>query len=491
MARSKHGRRSRAIRRRRSESTRRTGRENLTALQKWFLPNDGIFSKLRFHGNTSWRPVSMIWLAVFWSWSVQPNLTDAFDDALNCCRRLSIDRVLGTFQGFMNALARWTDAFTHLLFGVLQARMEEVGGKFWRVGRWVPIAFDGSRSSAPRTKDNEQAFRPAHYGHGKTARYRKKKTKGMRRKKNEKNKPQLPQPQAWITLMWHMGLRMPWSWRLGPSNSSERGHVIEMLQQGEFPENTLYCGDAGFIGYPLWSEIVNRGADFLVRVGANASLLMEVADFHRDEDLVLCWPRVAIKAGQPPLHLRLVRIRIGATRIWMLTSVTNPTQLTNKQIVRLYKMRWGIEVEFRGLKQTLDWAKLRSRNDQRLLAELHWSLMAMAIAELWALKEQLSRRRHRTKSNRRPYDPVKRSLARTIRAIRNCLRNLPPVAEPEEDLATALRIAVTDDYQRKASKRARYRPPNPDKKPIGDPEVRRMTPSEWELLVEIELKIAA
>jgi len=45
--------------------------------------------------------------------------------------------------------------------------------------------------------------------------------------------------------MWHMGLRLPWTWRLGPSNSSERGHVMEMLEKEEFPENTLFCGDAG------------------------------------------------------------------------------------------------------------------------------------------------------------------------------------------------------------------------------------------------------
>jgi hypothetical protein len=491
MAQRNHGRRRRAVRRRRNKSTRCPNRESLKALQDWFLPDDGIFSKLRFHGNTSWLPVSMVWLALFWSWSIHPNLTDAFDDALSCCRRLSIDGTLGTFQGFMGALVRWTDVFTRLLFEVLQTRMEKAGGEFWRVGRWVPIAFDGSRSSAPRTKKNEQAFRPAHYGHGKTARYRKKKTKGMRRKQNEKNKPQHPQPQTWITLLWHMKLRLPWSWRLGPSNASERGHVMEMLKEGEFPENTLFSGDAGFIGYPLWSEIINRGADFLVRVGANVSLLMEFAEIHPEQDLVLCWPKGTREAGLPPLHLRLVRIWIGNTRMWMLTSVTNPAHLTYKQIVRLYKMRWGIEVEFRGLKQTLDRAKLRSRNDQRLLAELHWSLMAMAIAELWALKEQLSSRRRGTRTNQPCYDPVKRSLAKTIRAIRNCLRNLPPVEEPDEDLATTLRIAVTDDYQRKTSKRARYRPPNPDKKPIGDPEVRRMTREERKLLTDTDLRIAA
>ena len=33
-------------------------------------------------------------------------------------------------------------------------------------------------------------------------------------------------------------------------------------------------------------------------------------------------------------------------------------------------------------------------------------------------------------------------------------------------------LAVTDSYQRKKPKRARYRRPNPDKKPLGDPKIR-------------------
>src|SRR3972149_508181 len=128
------------------------------------------------------------------------------------------------------------------------------------------------------------------------------------------------------------------------------------------------------------------------------------------------------------------------------------------QRVTLYKMRWGIEVEFRGLKQTLDRAKLRCRNDRRLLAELDWSIMAMAVAELFALKEQLGKRSSR--QHQHPPDPAKRSLALTMRAIRRCMRDRNEIPEPGKDLQSLLRDAVTDSYQRKASKRARYRPPN-------------------------------
>jgi hypothetical protein len=455
----------------------------------WFLSNGDIFSKVKFHGNTSWLPKSLVWLALCWAWSESRNLTDAFTEAVSCCKIISTSAALSTYQGFLGALTRWTSEFIRLLCLLLQQRMEEIGGKFWRIGRWVPIAFDGSRSTAPRTMSNEKAFCAANYGSGKTAQYRKKKSKGMRRKKNQKNPAHPQEPQVWITLMWHLGLRLPWMWRLGPSNSSERAHVIDMLHAGKFPKNTLFCGDAGFVGYPLWSEILNCGGQFLIRVGANVSLLAESADFQLlRKGLVLCWPKAMMRSHQRPLRLRLVKVRIGKLQVCLLTSVLESANLSTQQIIQFYKLRWGIEVEFRGLKQTLDRAKLRSRNAQRLLVELDWSIMAMAVAELFALKEQLavSPNRHRP-----PPDPAKRSLANAIRALRHCLRNLPSIPEQGRDLRTLLAAAVTDSYQRKAAKRARYRPPNPDKKPLGEPKLRKITRQEKKKLHALEEKLAA
>jgi hypothetical protein len=254
---------------------------------------------------------------------------------------------------------------------------------------------------------------------------------------------------------------------------------MEMVKAGGFPVNTLFCGDAGFVGYPLWSTILNSGRHFLVRVGANVSLLAESANFRQQTDgIVLCWPKAMIQTNEPPLRLRLVKVRIGKTKVWLLTSVLNPEDLTPPQMIQFYKMRWGIEVEFRGLKQTLERAKLCSRNDERLLAELNWSVMAMAVAELFALKEQLSKKGSKPRKNPPDPDPSKRSLANTMRALRKCLRKLDDVPTSEQDLLVLLRLAVTDSYQRKAKKGARYRPPNPDKKPLGDPKLRKPTPDE-------------
>jgi Transposase DDE domain len=455
-----------------------TNGESLKRLCSWLLPDDTIFARLHFHGNTKWRPRSLVWLALCWSLVDARHLTDAFDQARAACSAL-LPCALTTYQGFMNALLSSTPRLLPLLRGVLHRRMRQPGSPHWRVEGWLPIAFDGSRSTAPRTRANEAALCAANYGHGATARYRKKKSKGLRRRRNERNKAQPQEPQAWITLLWHMGLRLPWTWRLGPSNSSERGHVLDMLQHERFPDDTLFCGDAGFVGYPLWSCLVARGHHFLVRVGANVKLLSEEADCElvpqgRKEHSVLCWPKEASRAKQPPLRLRLLRVEVGQSGMWLLTNVLSDERLTARLARQFYKMRWGVELEFRGLKQTLDRAVLRSRNDKRLLVELDWSLLAMAVVELLALKEQ----QQAAAARRQAANPAKRSLAGAVRALRRCLRQLHEVPGPGEGLAERLRAAVTDDYQRQSSKRCRYKRRNPDKKPLGDPKVRPLNPQE-------------
>jgi hypothetical protein len=469
---------NRTARRRKTSprSSRLSNARQLTKLRKWLLPNDGIFVALRLHGNTKWTPAALVWLALCWAWQETRNVTDAFEMALAQCQQQGV-APLGSYQGFMPALVRWTEPLMDVLWPHLHELMKQIGGEFFEIAGFVPLGFDGAREAAPRTESNEKELCAPNYGKGSTAKYRKKKTKGMRRTKNEKHKPQPQEPQVWSTLIWHMGLRLPWMWRLGPSNASERDHVKEMVDAGDFPEKTLFCGDAGFVGFPLWNQILSHGCHFLVRIGANVNLLSETCDCTFEKNgRVLCWPEAAMRSGQAPLRLRTEQVKVGDTWMWMLTSVLVPSQLSRKQIARFYKMRWGIEIEWRGLKQTLDRAKLKCRNAQRLLAELSWSIMAMTVAELFALKQQLAAHSDTLpQANDPPADPQKRSLANTMRALRRCLINLPDVPAPGKDLLTLLRYAVTDSYNRKSSKRARYCPLNPDKKPLGNPKIRTLT----------------
>jgi hypothetical protein len=424
--------------------------------------------------------LNLIWLALLWAWSDQRNLTDAFASALEQGGSLLPGMAVSTYQGLMNALVKWTPQLIPLLCQVLQGCMQQLG-RHWRMHGWLPLAMDGFRSDAPRTRSNEAAFCAKNYGKGKRARYGKKKSKGMRRKRNKKNPPQPQGPQVWVTMIWHMALRLPWRWKVGPSNSSERHQAMAMIEAGKYPENTLFCADAGFVGFALWTHLLEAGCHFLVRVGANVSLLSEHTTWHFEqvgsEGIVHCWPRAARHTGQAPLRLRLMRLCLGKTDMWLLTSVLEPTRLTLKQAEQFYRRRWGVEVEIRGLKQTFHRAKLRCRDSHRLKAELEWSILAMAVAELFALKEQLEAREVKRQGKKQRSGPACRSLAQTMRALRTCLRQPHLVPPPGKDLATLLRQAVTDRYVRHSCKQARYRPKNPDKKTLGKPQLHSITPN--------------
>lgn len=453
-----------------SKKSRVSNSQALKSTLDWLFDDD-MFTHTKFHGNSKWEPVQLVSQALIWSLQETTNVTGAFLHAQKLCTDLGMKETTKTYPRFMNAMARHRVVFHSKLKAKIQDCAEEIAGRFWRADGWVLMAFDGSRVSAPRTVSNERAFCATNYGKGTTAKYRKKKTKGMRRTNNEKNKPAPQEPQVWITMICHMALRLPWTWRLGPTDSSERADVVEMLRTEKFPEKTLFCGDAGFVGYPLWKQIKLSKADFLVRVGGNVHLLSKLADIERINDgIVLCWPKDKIRAGEPPIRVRLVKVKIGKTDMWMLTSVLDRKKLKKKQIVRYYEMRWGIEVEYRGLKQTLDKRKLRCRTSDHVLVELDWSMFGMAIAELLALREQIPKNgAQKTKSN---YQPKDLSLANSVAAIRWCMSYINDVPKPNEDLFTKLSKAVVQEYENKTNKQARYRPPNPDKKPLGNPKIR-------------------
>jgi len=313
-------------------------RKELLQLLNWFLPEAAAFGKDEFHGNVRWAPRELAGQALIWTWAETKHVTDAYEHSTESCAELGWKQIAKSYTSLLTNLTRYRETLTSILRDRLHEVAEEVGGRYFATNGWVLMGFDGSRVDAPRTVSNEQALCAPNYGKGSRAKYGKKKSKGMRRVRNQQSPPYPQAPQAWVTMIWHMGLRLPWTWRSGPSNSSERDHVEAMLREDEFPKNTLFCGDAGFTGYPLWSAIILSRRNFVVRVGANVSLLSETVDFKKLKDQqVLCWPKGQMESGKPPLRLRLVRVRIGKLEIWLLTSVLDPKRLKKNILFRFTK----------------------------------------------------------------------------------------------------------------------------------------------------------
>lgn len=212
--------------RRRKKATKATanrGSENppvngeaLRSAVTWVV-NQASFQNLKFHGNTTWQVCDLIILAVLWVWSDHTTLTGGFVEARSWSLMMLGRVAVGSYQGLTGALVSATATLLPLLWARMHLLMERHGGQHWRVGGWLPLAVDGSRVSAPRTVPNEQAFCTPNYGRSASAKHRAKKRRQNNVPRRQK-KSQPPKPQIWLTLVWHMGLRLLWCWRTGPSH---------------------------------------------------------------------------------------------------------------------------------------------------------------------------------------------------------------------------------------------------------------------------------
>jgi hypothetical protein len=443
----------RGTRQRKSPPPQTNGHDLRRALD-WIVC-DGIFTDLHLHGNVKWKPAALVCLAVCWVWSSHSGLVDAAEEAIALVAKLfgSDSVAVASYQGLTRALVRYTSQLLPALWARLQNLMQQSCPSDWRIGKWLPLAVDGSRLSVPRTERNEERFNKPKKSRG----HRKSRTKkrgryaqSRRRRQRVKShyNPQAVGPQMWLTLAWHIGLRLPWCWKLGPSYSSERGHLQMLLDEHRFPENTLFTCDAGFIGYDFWRTILDHDQSFLIRVGGSVRLLKRLAAVRQRGDLVYCWPNTAMRKQQPPLVLRLLRFHDRRGEVYLVTNVLDDEQLTAAQAGLIYRRRWGVELQFRSFKQTYGRAKLRARTPEIAAVELNWSLLGLTMLQLLAAKEQ-------TQAGE-PAD--KTSIAGVLRIIRSMIAAPMETRAAGASLERQFENATVDSYQRRGKKQSRNYP---------------------------------
>jgi hypothetical protein len=432
----------------------------------WII-DESIFSGLTLHGNITWAPAQLVVLAVLWVWSDKGTLTGAFRHAKQLALSMLGTVALTSYQGLSNALVNWTGSLLPRIQQRLHGLMEKIGGDYWRVNGWLPLAVDGSRVTTPRTQSNEADFSAPNYGQGRKARSRR---KWKNKKRRSKALSERVKPQIWLTLMWHMGLCMPWSWKTGPSTSSERGHFLEMVTTMIFPKKTLFCADAGFVGYDLWKTLQDAGHHFLIRVGANVHLLQGLGRARESEGLVYLWPNEVARKQQTPLVMRLVVLQGPRGTVYLVTNVLSTKALSDSQAAKLYRLRWGVELQFRSYKQTFGRGKLLSRTPQRALAELDWSLLGLWMIQLFAVKEQLAI----------ASPPERSSVALAVGVIQEAMQAWTGEGYNPGLLRSRLSEAIKDEYHRTSSKRARYRPHFKDVPSTGKPKITRASTQQRE-----------
>jgi hypothetical protein len=425
--------------------------ELIDAIRVW-LPA-AFFARWKLRRGLTWTPQRLVWTAFLVVWGADQTLGERFHTSVEVLRSLFPHWRLGhTYTGWNDALAAWTPHLAPALARRFRQHMQDRAGRHWRREGWCAFAVDGSRFECPRTAANEARLGCA--GKKRTA------------------------PQLFLTTLWHMGLGLPWDFRVGPGTASERRHLEDML--ADLPPQALLVADAGFPGFDLCARIMQARHAFLLRVGSNLRLLQRLGWVKREgADTVYLWPDK--QQGQPPLVLRLIQRGRGKQRLYLLTNVRERADLSQQSAERLYEMRWGVEVFYRSCKQTLQKRKLLSRSPESAEVELRWAVLGIWLLGLLSVKAVLDR----------GGDPLGVSVARVRQVLRQALRGALGQRRGKQRLQEALAEAVQDNYQRQGSKKARAWPHKKREKPPGAPKIKEATPQQRRKAQRLQKKLMA
>jgi hypothetical protein len=339
----------------------RPGRSLLESLRQFLTPH------LWKQGHSAWRPrrprrrwdlQPLILVLLAMTWCCGDSQAERFETAkafVSAC--LPKRRRPGqTVAGFHKALAKLPTQVLRILAQGLRQRLTACWQQDWRVGEFIPFGVDGSRLLCPRTPELEQRLGTA-------------------------NKKEAA-PSLWVTALVHVRLGLLWSWRLGQSRASERGHFLQMLPL--LPAGALVVADAGFYGFGLAQALLQAQVHFLIRMSSHATLGIDrrVDPLRFREGLVYYWPAQKDGGrGAKPLRLRLLRLAAKKDKdaVWLLTDVLTPKRLPWSLASQLYRWRWENEGLFRTYKRTLAKVKLLSRTLTLVHREAEGSLLATQL----------------------------------------------------------------------------------------------------------------
>lgn len=342
-----------------SRRLRRSARSFVDCLREFLTPQlwkQAHGQRHRQRRSPRWSTQPLVLVLLLMTWCCGDSQPERFETAKAfCVACLPKRRRPGqTVQGFQKALAKLPmGVLRAITAGIRQTLALRLAARWFDEG-FIGIGCDGSRVECPRAAELEQRLGQA----GKNG----------------------SAPTIWVTALVHLRLGLPWAWRLGKGTASERSHLLQMVSV--LPAAALLVADAGYFGFALAKQLLEKHICFLLRMSSNVTLytVEEVALERYREGLVYYFPGKKQKQDKP-LLLRLIRIRGKKKKqdVWLLTNVLEKRRLSAAIAARFYRWRWENEGQFRAYKRTLAKVKLVSRSVRLVHREAEGSLLALQL----------------------------------------------------------------------------------------------------------------
>ncbi len=385
-----------------------------------------------------WALQPLVWVLLTMTWGTGQSQEERFAAAraVYVAHHQRARRPGTTLAGFLAALAKLPLPVLRVLARGVRQRLGALWVESLRVGGWVPLACDGTRLECPRSAELQQRL-------------------------GEAGKPGSA-PTIYLTTLVLLPIGVVWSWCWGKGTASEHHHLRQLLRT--LPRRALIVADACYLGYELFTAILQARAAFLVRLSSRAYLYTteQVPLAAWTEGLVYYWPTAAQEKGLPPVPARLLRVKGKKADVWLLTSVLEPRQLSRRTAGQVYRWRWRNEGLFRDYKRLVQKVKLSSRTVALVHREAEGSLLALQL--LLALAVQ-------TPAGQPVVLPgsPRRELLRLRGAITAALRRLGPRQFAQyERMLTVVRNQVRPQrvsakVRQEWARRKDHKPPKPPK----------------------------
>src|SRR5665648_569333 len=163
-------------------------------------------------------------------------------------------------------------------------------------------------------------------------------------------------PQARVVALAECGTHAVFAARVGPYGQSEATLTRSLLDQ--VAPGMLLLADRGFFSYALWRQAIGTGADLLSRVrtdraGPKPVHLRDLPDGSWLAHLRRATPAAARR--EEPMLVRVIDYSINdgrenPTTYRLITTVTDPGEVSAVDLAATYAQRWEIELAFDELK---------------------------------------------------------------------------------------------------------------------------------------------
>jgi hypothetical protein len=228
------------------------------------------------------------------------------------------------------------------------------------------IAIDGSKHSLPASEEIRKKYDPESCQLAKNRSY---------------------YPQGLVSVAYDVLRGIPIARELAHSKAYEGDEAIKLMNQIHL-ENVLYIMDRGYPSYRIIWEIENRESHFLIRCKKKTSFksVEEFLKSGKKEDIIILSPKWCktskINASSNELKPKVVRairyIDKNGNFSALLTDLIDTNEYSTEELLKLYRDRWEIEINYRHEKCTMKIETVHSKSDNGILQEFH-SLGFMSI----------------------------------------------------------------------------------------------------------------